>query len=54
MPETNMIKCTAVNCPYAKECARKQGIDPDDINETYYNFWMDCNELTSYQDYIKG
>jgi hypothetical protein len=53
MPETSIVKCTAINCISAKECQRKRDIDHDDVNEAYYNYSLDCNQLTGYQDYIK-
>lgn len=46
------IKCLSEECPYAKQCMRRKGIDYDDIDQSYASLSTYCNEHTGYVDYI--
>jgi hypothetical protein len=46
------VKCLATNCEYSKRCFRKQGIDADDIEQSYSHLEYYCNNETDFQDYM--
>lgn len=49
----NLILCLADNCPYETSCARKCRDDPDEVNDTYYDFSWYCNIDSGFDSYIK-
>jgi hypothetical protein len=45
-------KCTSLNCPYKNKCMRQFTDDPDDPNQSYYNYEYTCNINDGFSYYI--
>lgn len=50
-----MTYCTSTNCPYIKTCGRQDRSEPENREDTYYNFEINgCDVDNGFSDYIKG
>lgn len=48
----DITKCTSATCQYKDTCYRQVNDNSDDVNQSWYNFEYDCNEVSSFSDFI--
>ena len=48
----DIIKCSAINCPYESSCYRKL-IEPEEDKSTWYDYSYQCDFDSGFEQYIK-
>ncbi len=49
---SDIIKCSAIDCPYECSCYRKL-VEPEEDNPTWYDYSWQCNLDSGFEYYIK-
>lgn len=48
----DIIKCSAIDCPYKSSCYRKL-IEPEEDKPTWYDYSYECDLGSGFEHYIK-